>query len=144
MSSSSPIRVLLIEDHLADIALTRKALNRLSTSVILDVVLDGMEAMRYLRKQGRFKDVVRPDIILLDLNMPRMDGREVLKAIRAEESLKWIPVVVLTTSSSPSDIRDAYELGANSYIAKPVGYEDFQKVIEVLETYWFNTTLLPR
>jgi len=142
--TTPPVRVLLVEDHPADIVLTRKAFSRLTTPVQLDVVLDGFEAMRFLRQQGRYQNTVRPHLILLDLNMPRMDGREVLKAVGADPALKTIPIIVLTTSSAASDVAMAYTLCANSYLAKPVGFEDFLGVIASIERYWFHTALIPR
>jgi len=109
----------------------------------LDVVLDGAEAMKFLRKQGRYVDAQRPDLVLLDLNMPRMTGLEVLQALWGEDSLRSIPVVVLTTSSAVQDVQGSYDLGASSYLVKPVGFQDFMSIVEVIETYWFHTVLLP-
>jgi two-component system response regulator len=142
--SNRPVRVLLVEDHPADIALTRKAFSRLNTANHLDVVLDGIEAMKFLRRQGRYTKAEVPDLILLDLNMPRMGGREVLREISKEGLHKHIPVVVLTTSDSPGDVLDVYSLCANSYLVKPVGFDDFMRLVEDLERYWFNTALIPR
>jgi CheY-like chemotaxis protein len=137
-----PRRVLLIEDHPADIALTRKAFGQIKTLTEFQSVLDGVEAMQYLRQQGRFTNVSRPDLILLDLNMPRKNGREVLTEIKVDNSLKSIPVIVLTTSSSTDDIEDSYRLGANAYIVKPVAYADFMSIIKTIEAFWFQTAAL--
>jgi CheY-like chemotaxis protein len=144
MPTSPTVRILLIEDHPADIALTRKAFERLATPVQLEVVLDGFEAMQFLRQEGRYTAALRPNLILLDLNMPRMDGREVLRAISTEPTLKTIPVIVLTTSSAAIDVETAYQLCANSYLAKPVSFEDFLAIIAAIETYWLKTALIPR
>ena len=138
-----PRRVLLIEDHPADIALTRKAFSQIKTTIDFQSVLDGIEAMQYLSKQGRFAKAPSPDLILLDLNMPRKDGREVLAEIKADPNLKSIPVIVLTTSAAADDIEDSYRLGANAYIVKPVAYADFTKVIRTIEAFWFLTAVLP-
>jgi len=143
MSEQRPLRVLLVEDHPADVALTRKAFARIATANALDVVPDGIEAMRFLRRQGPYTTAERPDIILLDLNMPRMTGCEVLEEIRQDDGLKAIPVIVLTTSGAVQDVREAYELGANAYLTKPVGFDAFLNVVEAVEAFWFGLTLLP-
>lgn len=143
MALTRPVRVLLVEDHPADIDLTRKAFSALGTPNVLWVVLDGVEAMQFLRKEGRFDKAETPDLVLLDLNMPRKDGREVLREMRADAALSTIPVVVLTTSAAQNDVDEAYRLGANSYIVKPVAFAQFTAVISVLEAYWFNTSVLP-
>jgi CheY-like chemotaxis protein len=142
--TTRPVRVLLVEDHPADITLTRKAFARLGTPNQLDVVLDGYEAMRFLRREGKYTGVERPDLVLLDLNMPRMDGREVLKELDADPSLRGLPVIILTTSASPTDVAAAYQLCANSYHVKPVSFDDFLQLVEVIESYWFKTALFPR
>lgn len=140
---SQPIRVLLIEDHPADIQLTRKAFGRLATPNVLDVVFDGIEAMRFLRREGRYTQAIRPDIILLDLHMPRADGREVLREIDADPTLHSIPVIVFTTSAALTDVRDAYTLRANSYLPKPTGKAEFMALVELIEKYWFLAAALP-
>ncbi len=144
MASSRPVRILLVEDHPADIALARKAFMRIATPNHLDVVLDGVEAMRFLRREGRHTSAQRPDLIFLDLNMPRKDGREVLHEIDADPTLRAIPVIILTTSSSDEDVLTAYSLCANSYLTKPVTFDDFFKLILVVESYWLRTALLPK
>jgi CheY-like chemotaxis protein len=140
---ASPVQVLLVEDHPADIALTRKAFGRLSLSADLHVVFDGREAMSFLRQQGRYNSAPRPDLVLLDLNMPRMGGIEVLREIAKEPSLRTIPVVVLTTSAAPLDVQRAYQSCANSYVVKPVKFSDFLILIETIMVYWFQIAILP-
>lgn len=143
MALTRPVRVLLIEDHPADIDLTRKAFAGLKTPNTLCVVLDGVEAMQFLRKEGRFATVERPDLVLLDLNMPRKDGREVLREMRGDPILQLIPTVVLTTSAAKHDVEESYRLGASSYIVKPVAFTQFTAIIRILEAYWFHTSVLP-
>lgn len=142
--SNAPFQVLLVEDHPADIALTRKAFGRITTPNNLHVALNGWEAMHFLRKEGRFREAPRPDIILLDLNMPRMNGKEVLVEIEKVPLLRCIPVIILTTSSAPVDVNSSYTLCANSYLVKPVKYADFLEMVKVIERYWFQTALIPR
>lgn len=138
------IDILLVEDDPGDVELTREGLARGKMLVNLHTVDDGIKALRYLRGEEPYTAAaVRPDIILLDLNLPRMDGQETLKAIKADARLKCIPVVVLTTSEAESDIRKCYELGASSYIAKPVGFEAFLKVMRSLEDFWFTVVTMP-
>jgi len=137
------IHVLLVEDHPADVALTRKAFARLGTATQLHVALNGLEAMAFLQQTGRFAQAPRPDIVLLDLNMPRMGGLEVLDQVRAIPSLSLIPFIILTTSAAPSDVGRAYSLGANSYVVKPVKYNDFLDLIQTLDTYWLQTSQRP-
>lgn len=144
MPASRPIRILLVEDHPADIALARKAFAKIATPTQLDVVLDGLEALRFLRREGRHTGAMRPDLVFLDLNMPRMDGREVLREIDADPQLRTIPVVVLTTSSADEDVNTAYNLCASSYLTKPVTFDAFLKMVLVIEAYWLRTALLPR
>lgn len=143
MPLSRPVRVLLVEDHPADIDLTRKAFSALKTANTLHVVLDGVEAMQFLKQEGRFTSAERPDLVLLDLNMPRKDGREVLREMQADPNLCAIPVVILTTSSAQNDVDGAYRLGANGYIVKPVAFNEFTAIIRILEAYWFNVSILP-
>jgi CheY-like chemotaxis protein len=140
---SDTVHILLVEDHPADIALTRKAFGRVSTPNRLHVVLDGRECMAFLQKTGRYPDAPRPDLILLDLNMPRMGGLEVLEAIDKSPDLWTIPVTILTTSAFPPDVQKAYALRVNSYVVKPVKYSDFLSLIQSLESYWFRVSELP-
>ncbi|MBW4446307.1 MAG: response regulator [Spirirestis rafaelensis WJT71-NPBG6] len=138
-----PIEVLLVEDNPGDAELTKIALEESKISVHLNVVEDGVEAMAFLRKVGRYITMPHPDIILLDFNLPKKDGREVLAEIKADETLKRIPVVVLTTSQAEEDILKAYNLCANCYISKPVDFDQFVKIIQSIENFWFNIVKLP-
>ena len=136
-------RVLLVEDNPGDIRLTQEALKESQMDIHLDVVSDGEQAIDFLMKKGKYIDSIRPHIILLDLNLPKKNGIEVLKEIKAHDSLRKIPVIVLTTSDADHDISKAYSLNANCYILKPVDFDDFAKVIRLIEVYWFNTVQLP-
>lgn len=142
-SIGDTIRVLLVEDNLADIRLTQEALKGTKVLVELDVVRDGEEAMRFLRKEGQYRDAADPDVILLDLNLPRKDGREVLAEIKADEELKRIPVVILTSSQAEEDILRTYELHANCFITKPVDFAQFLQVVRCIEEFWFTVVKLP-
>ncbi len=136
--------ILLIEDSEADIELTRIALGRARIANTLNVARDGEEAMKYLRRQEPYTKVRRPALILLDLNMPRMSGRQLLAEIKRDPDLRAIPVVVLTTSDAEEDIADCYALQASSYITKPVDLEQFMRVATGIEDYWFALVKLPR
>lgn len=136
-------RILLVEDNPGDIRLTQEALKESSMDIHLDVVSDGEQAVDFLHKRSKFSDAIRPHIILLDLNLPKKNGIEVLKDIKAVDSLKKIPVIVLTTSDADHDISKAYSLHANCYILKPVDFDDFAKVIKLIEQFWFNTVQIP-
>ncbi|OKH36937.1 response regulator [Nostoc calcicola FACHB-389] len=138
-----PIEVLLVEDNPGDAQLTRIALEDSKISIHLNVVEDGVEAMAFLRKQEKYFNAVHPDIVLLDLNLPKKDGREVLAEIKADENLKRIPVVVLTTSQAEEDIIKAYNLSANCYITKPVDFDQFVKIVKSIENFWFAIVKLP-
>ncbi len=138
-----PIEVLLVEDNPGDALLTKIALEDSKISVNLNVVEDGVEAMAFLRKQGKYIKAPHPDIMLLDLNLPRKDGREVLAELKADENLKRIPVVVLTTSQAEEDILKAYNLAANCYISKPVDFDQFVKIVQSIENFWFTIVKLP-
>ncbi len=137
------IEVLLVEDDPADVELTLEVMDRTKLKVQMNVVKDGVEAMEYLRRDGKYTDSIRPDLILLDLNMPRKDGREVLREIKADEDLKSISVVILTTSDSDEDIIKTYATGANCYVTKPVGLEQFTKVVRSIEDFWFTVVKYP-
>ncbi len=143
MSAIYPIEILLVEDNPADIRLTEEALREGKVRNKLHVARDGVEAMEFLRRQGRFKDAPRPDLVLLDLNLPRKDGREVLGEIKSDEALRSLPVVVLTTSSSDADILESYSLHANCYITKPVDLEQFVKVVKSIDDFWLTIVRLP-
>ncbi len=138
-----PIEVLLVDDNPGDAQLTRIALEDSKISVHLNVVEDGVEAIAFLRKQEKYAQAAHPDIILLDLNLPRKDGREVLAEIKGDENLKRIPVVILTTSQAEEDILEAYNLSANCYITKPVDFDQFVKIVKSIENFWFAIVKLP-
>lgn len=138
-----PIEVLLVEDNPGDAQLTQIAVEDSKMSIKLNVVEDGVEAMAFLRKQGNYAKSPCPDLILLDLNLPRKDGREVLAEIKNDENLKRIPVVVLTTSQAEEDILKAYDLNANCYITKPVDFDQFVKIVQSIEHFWFTIVKLP-
>lgn len=142
-----PVRnfeILLVEDNPGDVRLTQEALDEGGSRGKLSVVNDGVEALAFLRHQGRYGASARPDLILLDLNLPRMGGIEVLAAIKADERLRRIPVVILTTSTDERDIIAAYDSHANCYIAKPVDFEQFIDVVRTLEQFWLTIATLPR
>jgi chemotaxis family two-component system response regulator Rcp1 len=141
--SSEPIDILLIEDNPGDVRLTREALNDSKISNTLTVVEDGVEALAFLRREGKYVNALRPDLVLLDLNMPRKDGREVLTEIKADARLSSIPVVVLTTSEAEEDILRSYDLHANCYVTKPVNLDQFIKVIRSIERFWLTIVKLP-
>lgn len=138
-----PIEILLIEDNLGDVRLTQEALKEGKVHNNLSVVVDGVEAMTYLRQQGRFSAATRPDIILLDLNLPKKNGREVLAEIKQDDELKHIPVVILTTSKADEDVIKSYNLYANCYITKPVDLDQFIRVIQSIEDFWLTIVKLP-
>lgn len=138
-----PVEILLVEDNPGDIRLTQVALKDSKVLNRLHVVRDGVEAMAFLRRQGQYANAVRPDMVLLDLNLPRKDGREVLTEIKADDNLKRIPVVVLTTSSADEDILRSYNLHANCYITKPVDLNSFVIIIKSIEHFWFQIVRLP-
>ena len=137
------IEILLVEDNPGDARLTREAMREGKILNRLHHVPDGVEALAFLRHEGEFCDVPVPDIILLDLNMPRKDGREVLAEIKEDSRLKLIPVVVLTASEAEEDIIESYELHANCYIAKPVNLERFTEIVRVIENFWLSIVTLP-
>ncbi len=138
-----PIELLLAEDSPTDALMTRECLAQAKLHNNLHVVEDGVEAMEFLRRQGKHADAPRPDLILLDLNMPRKDGREVLAEIKADDALKCIPVVILTTSKREEDVLRAYGLHANCYITKPVDFSGFVEVVLAIKDFWFTVVTLP-
>ena len=142
--SGRAIELLLVEDSEPDVRLTKEALHEAKVRNRLWVVEDGVEALEFLRRQGRYADVPRPDLILLDLNLPRKDGRQVLKEIKDDGSLKRIPVVILTTSKSEEDVLRAYDLHANCYITKPVDFNRFMEVVKSIEDFWLTVVRLRR
>ncbi|HEY0016178.1 MAG TPA: response regulator [Longimicrobium sp.] len=141
--ATQPIEVLLVEDNPGDVRLTREALRDGKVHNHLSVVPDGVEALAFLRRQGKYADAPRPDLILLDLNLPKKDGREVLQDIKADPALQRIPVVVLTSSEAERDIAQAYALHANCYITKPVDLDQFITVVRSIEDFWFTIVKLP-
>jgi chemotaxis family two-component system response regulator Rcp1 len=138
-----PSQLLLIEDSPGDVRLTREAFRDANSSVQLHVAADGVEAVAFLRHEGGHADAPRPDLILLYLNLPRMDGREVLAVIKEDAILKSIPTVVLTTSAAEKDIAQSYNLHANSYFTKPAGFEEFEALVRCLNEFWLEKAKLP-
>jgi CheY-like chemotaxis protein len=138
-----PIEILLIEDNPGDVRLTQEALRESKVINNLTVVADGVQALDFLRQTGRYAGATRPDLILLDLNLPRKDGREVLEEIKADPNLKRIPVVVITSSSLEEDVLRTYNLHANCYISKPVDFEQFVAVVRSIEDFWMGIVKLP-
>ena len=143
ITNGRPIEILLVEDSATDVMLAEEALEEAKLRNNLHVVKDGVEAMAFLRKEGKYSGVPRPDLMLLDLNMPRKDGREVLAEVKADDKLKYIPVVVLTTSHAQEDVLKAYGLHANCYIRKPVDFEQFANVVRAIDQFWFTVVTLP-
>ncbi|MFM8367829.1 MAG: response regulator [Chloroflexota bacterium] len=137
------IDILLVEDSPADVLIAREALKEAKLINTIHVTEDGMEAMEFLNKRGKFASAPRPDLILLDLNLPRKNGREVLEEIKNDANLKSIPVVVLTTSSAEEDILRSYNLHANCYVVKPVEFDSFVKAIQSIQHFWFSIVALP-
>ena len=140
---SKEIEILLVEDSPADILITREAFQDARLTNTLHVVEDGVKAMEFLRREGIYASAPRPDLILLDLNLPRKNGREVLAEIKATAEFKSIPIVVLTTSNADEDILKAYNLHANCYVIKPVGFDNFFKAVQSIESFWFSIVTLP-
>ncbi|MEW6305104.1 MAG: response regulator [Verrucomicrobiota bacterium] len=138
-----PIEILLVEDNPGDVRLTIESLKESKVRNNLNVVPDGVEALAFLRGQGAHKDAPRPDIILLDLNLPKKDGREVLGEIKRDPDLKRIPVVIITTSKAEEDILRTYDLHANCYITKPVNLDQFMQVVKAIEDFWLMIVKLP-
>jgi chemotaxis family two-component system response regulator Rcp1 len=142
-STGRPVEILLVEDNSGDVRLTVEALKEGKVRNNLHIARDGVEAMAFLRREGEHIEAVRPDLILLDLNLPRMDGREVLTAIKSDAMLRTIPVVVLTTSRAEQDVLRSYELQANCYITKPVDLDQFITVVKSIEDFWLTIVTLP-
>ncbi len=138
-----PVEILLVEDNRGDARLTREALKEGKVYNNLHWVKDGVEALEFLHRRGKHKDAPRPDIILLDLNLPKKDGREVLQEIKADDRLRRIPVVILTTSKAEEDVLRTYTLHANCYVTKPVDLEQFIKVVKSIDNFWLTVVTLP-
>jgi len=138
-----PIEILMVEDNPGDVRLTREALKGGKVWNRLSVVEDGEAAMDYLRRRPPFENAPRPDVVLLDLNLPKMDGREVLSRIKSDDALKIIPVVVLTTSQAEEDVLRAYRLSANCYVTKPVDLHQFNRIVQAIEDFWLTVVRLP-
>ena len=138
-----PVEILLVEDNPGDVDLTRETLQDSKLLNHMNVVGNGVEAMAYLRRQGKYAEATRPDLVLLDLNLPKKDGREVLAEVKADDQLRRIPVVVLTTSCAEQDILQTYDLHANCYITKPVNLDQFSAVVRAIEEFWFTIVKLP-
>jgi two-component system, chemotaxis family, response regulator Rcp1 len=139
-----PVEVLLVEDNPGDVRLTQEAFCASNRAINLHVATDGVEAMNFLKRTGALSGVPRPDLILLDLNLPKMDGREVLSHIKEDESLKLIPTVILTTSDAESDIVRSYQLQANCYLTKPVQLEAFEGLVQSINDFWLTMVKLPK
>jgi len=142
-NESRTIVILLVEDNPGDARLTQEAMRDTKMTNLMHVVEDGVEAMQFLRRQGRYGDAPRPDLILLDLNLPKKDGRAVLAEIKTDPELKRIPVVVLTTSRAEEDVLTAYDLHANAYVTKPVDLAQFMKIVALIDEFWINVVTLP-
>lgn len=143
VNRTRPHIVLLIEDNPGDVRLTQEAFKEDNKDVTLEAVNDGVEALSYLRKEGQYSEKQTPDLILLDLNLPKWDGRKVLKEIKGDPLLRRIPVVVLTTSNAGADILKSYDLHANCFINKPIDYDDFFNIIHNIGEFWLSTAILP-
>ena len=139
-----PVQILLVDDDPVDVRLTQEALREGKVFASIESVFDGVEAMAYLRREGPYGKARKPDLILLDLNMPRKDGREVLSEIKSDPALRHIPVVILTTSSADQDVIKTYDLGANAYVVKPVDLDQLVTIVQKIEEFWFTIVKLPR
>jgi len=142
--SANPVRILVVDDDPGDVLMIEEALADSDVEKIIDVVSDGQEAMEFLRREGRHAEARRPDVILLDLNMPRMDGRQVLGEVKSDEDLRTIPIVVLTTSNADTDIVGSYTLQANAYVTKPIGLDEFNDVVHRIDEFFGRVVVLPK
>ncbi|MFJ8578207.1 response regulator [Micromonospora sp. NPDC093277] len=140
----SPVRILVVDDDPGDVLMIEEALVDSDVEKVVDVVNDGEEAMEFLRREGRHREARRPDVILLDLNMPRMDGRQVLGAVKRDDDLRAIPIVVLTTSNADTDILGSYTLQANAYVTKPMDLDDFNDVVHRIDQFFGRVAVLPK
>lgn len=142
-TTARPLLVLLVDDDLGDVLMIREALEARGTQRIVYVANDGEEAIQFLRREGRYVDAPRPDVVLLDLNMPRKDGRQVLAEVKQDSGLRHIPVVVLTTSTAPEDIIGSYDLHANAFVTKPIGLDDLTEVVQEIDDFFSRIAALP-
>jgi CheY-like chemotaxis protein len=140
----SPVRILVVDDDPGDVLMIEEALEGSNIEKAIDVVSDGQEAMEFLRREGRHAEAARPDMILLDLNMPRMDGRQVLGEVKGDDDLRTIPIVVLTTSNAHTDILGSYNLQANAYVTKPINLDDFNDVVRRIDEFFGRVVVLPK
>lgn len=140
---SRALNILLVEDSPGDVRLTREVFGAANETIHLDVALDGIEAMAFLRRDRPHAEAMRPDLILLDLNLPRMDGRELLEEVKGDHDLRTIPTIILTTSDAEADITRAYELGANVFLTKPVQLDEFQALVASINDFWATKAKLP-
>ncbi|MGR6319196.1 response regulator [Micromonospora soli] len=140
----SPVRILVVDDDPGDVLMIEEALADSDVDKVIDVVGDGQEAIEFLRREGRHREAQRPDVILLDLNMPRMDGRQVLGEVKRDEDLRTIPIVVLTTSNADTDILGSYTLQANAYVTKPIDLDDFNDVVRRIDEFFGRVVVLPK
>ena len=140
---SRQIEILLVEDNPGDARLTQEAMRAAKMTNVLHIVEDGEQAMEFLRRRSRFKDAPRPDLILLDFNMPKKDGRMVLAEIKTDPDLKRIPVVILTTSRSEEDVLQAYDMHAHAFVTKPVNLDQFMRIVALIDEFWLNVVTLP-
>ena len=143
-TSPSPVRILVVDDDPGDVLMIEEALADSDVDKVIDVVADGQEAMEFLRREGRHAEAQRPDVILLDLNMPRMDGRQVLGEVKGDESLRTIPIVVLTTSNADTAVVSSYTLQANAYVTKPIDLDDFNDVVRRIDEFFGRVVVLPK
>lgn len=143
MPSGQPVEILLVEDNPGDVRLTTEALKECKVRNRLSVVTDGEAALAFLRREGAYGAAIRPDLILLDLNLPKKNGREVLAAVKSDPQLRRIPVVILTTSDAEHDVLKAYDLHANAYITKPVNLDSFVTIVKSIEGFWLSVVKLP-
>ncbi|GAB3977998.1 response regulator [Plantactinospora veratri] len=143
-AESNPVRILVVDDDPGDVLMIEEALATSEVPKSIDVVGDGQEAMEFLYQEGRHRDAPRPDMILLDLNMPRMDGRQVLNKVKSDDNLRTIPIVVLTTSNADTDILGSYNLRANAYVTKPIDLDDFNDVIRRIDEFFGQIVVLPK
>ena len=142
-TSGRQAEILLVEDDAEDAMLMRRALERSKLALTMSWVGDGEQAMAFLRREGEYAEAMRPDLVLLDLNMPKMNGYDVLREIRGDSALSMLPVVILTTSRSEEDVVRSYELRANAYVGKPIGLSGFTQVLESIEGFWFTVVIMP-